>query len=525
VPGGGQVTVQSSSRPQATFRAFARDTVVLVPAFLGSGLFSLLTIVAFARLLGPERYGLLAVMQTTALIVATATGQWLRQATLRYLPRFREEGRESEAHWGLIALLLASAGASLLLYGIGWVMWSNLSHHGTWSNLTLPLLLATASYTIANLLFDNLLVCHQAALDMGRFSRLRVLGYAAAFLLALASLLLLGFTVDAVLWGYAVAFMTISLVSLRYLLHGRAGGLREIPGNLARGFALLVTPYARYGLPLGLWALIVSLLNWSDRWLLLLMRGELETGIYASLYAFTSLGAGLFFSPLLGSLHAHTMSLWARNDREALARFYSHLALHYVQLSALALVAVMAWGDRILGLVLGAGYEVPAGLTPLLFLGFVLWQGAMMAHKGLEASGATRQMLGAVLVALAINVLLNLLLIPGLGLYAAAIASIAGFGCYILLTAPAARAHIHWQVPREMLARSGALLAVLAMLYGAGASQLAGSPGAWLLFQSLFGITGTIVMLYTFARMGTSPLAGLQRLVPGRWKRNNHRGH
>jgi O-antigen/teichoic acid export membrane protein len=511
------VTVQSASRPQGAFRSFARDTVVLVPAFLGSGLFSLLTIVVFARLLGPERYGLLAVTQTTALIVATAAGQWLRQATLRFLPLFREEGRENEARWGLVALLLVSAGASLLLHAAGWVLWNSLSSPGHRATLTLPLLVAVAAYTIANLLFDNLLVCHQAALDMARFSRLRVAGYASAFLLALLSLYLLGFTAEAVLWGYVVAFTAISLVSLRHLLRGRVPGIAD----LARGFSLLSVPYARYGLPLGLWALIVSLLNWSDRWLLLLMRGERETGIYASLYTFTSLGAGLFFSPLLGSLHAHTMSLWAKNEREALARFYSRLALHYVQISALALIPVMAWGDSLLGLVLGAGYEVPTGLTPLLFLGFVLWQGAMMAHKGLEASGSTRQMLGAVLVALAVNLLFNLLLIPVLGLYAAAIASIVGFGSYVLLTAPAARAHIGWQMPRQVLARSGGIITLAIALYAVGAHELTGRPVAWLLFQSIFGIGGMVVMLYTFARMGELPLAGLHRLVPARWKVNS----
>ena len=52
------------------------------------------------------------------------------------------------------------------------------------------------------------------------------------------------------------------------------------------------------------------------------------------------------------------------------------------------LIAALCWGNLGVRTVLGGAYEPPVGLVPMILFGAVLWQGAMVFHKGLEVERA-----------------------------------------------------------------------------------------------------------------------------------------
>jgi O-antigen/teichoic acid export membrane protein len=88
--------------------------------------------------------------------------------------------------------------------------------------------------------------------------------------------------------------------------------------------------------------------------------------------------------------------------------------------------------DLLITKLLGFGVETKAmDLVTPIFIGSFLWQMAMLFHKPMELKQQTKQMLFAVLIALATNITGNILLIPTYGAVAAAYTTILGSVVYI----------------------------------------------------------------------------------------------
>jgi O-antigen/teichoic acid export membrane protein len=94
------------------------------------------------------------------------------------------------------------------------------------------------------------------------------------------------------------------------------------------------------------------------------------------------------------------------------------------------LAALAPWVSH---LVLGKQNAGAAGIVIPLAVGGLLWQVCLLAHKPLEILCRTTRMLTGILVALAINVAGNWLLVPRYGYRASAYLTVASSAAYLLL--------------------------------------------------------------------------------------------
>lgn len=205
----------------------------------------------------------------------------------------------------------------------------------------------------------------------------------------------------------------------------RPSGLGSVRAMLARGIPVAVTRGAR--------TMIITL----DVVFVRLYRPEAESGQYALAGRLVAVGVtyiGLYYHTYLPGVSA------ARGDPERLAELVRGARARMWRLGPLVLAALLAGCAVGVPLVFGHAYDATVGLTEamlpaLLLLGFTgIWSGVLLAF---DRQGT---LAWAAVVATAVNVAANVVLLPSIGAVGASIATVLAEAVQLVLTWLAARA-------------------------------------------------------------------------------------
>lgn len=195
-------------------------------------------------------------------------------------------------------------------------------------------------------------------------------------------------------------------------------GAPEVPVTVRRLLA--------FGLPLVLNSSIFLLLTWTDRIMIGVLSSPGDLAIYFIAANLAGAGRVLFSIPeqvLYSHLAAHT-----RAGDPGLPRLHKHLFRLFSSLGALFVVAVGAIGIIVIPLLYGETYA--ASVWPFQLLLVVLLVRVVSIPASLLLIGVherTVETRDALALAFAMNVLVNLLLIPPFGLVGAIIGSLLAF--------------------------------------------------------------------------------------------------
>ena len=379
------------------------------------GLVNFLAIAVYTRLLYPEVYGHYALVIAAAGFAQAVLLQWLQLALFRFLPGEAEPAM-------LLAGVRAAFLALLALSGL----------------VALPLLLL-APLPPALVLAGLALLGGQAWLELNlELARIRLLTLRYGVMSAIravgalvlgAFLILRGQGALGPLLGIAAASLAASLPMLP-AWRGLAwrGALRARLAPLA--------PLARYGLPLAATSILSFVVAASDRFLIAHLVGSEATGAYAAAY-----DLGWFLITMLMvivNLAGYPLVLRALESggpeaaRAQLGR--NLLLLLAIALPAATGLALLAPG--IAAVVLGPGFRATgAWMLPFVALAALL-AGLQGYHLDLafQIGRRTHFQLWIMLAAGVLNLGLNLLLIPPMGLAGAMLATVFAYALAALLS-------------------------------------------------------------------------------------------
>ena len=142
---------------------------------------------------------------------------------------------------------------------------------------------------------------------------------------------------------------------------------------------------------------------------------------------FRSIGAVLV-TAFTGAVTPMVLRLWA-DEGEAVIQYFLQRVFHLYLLFAIPMVAgVSAVAEPLLLLVASEKYRAGAAIIPWVIGGVALQGLFPVASAGLQIQKRSGRILLAILSAAGLNVLLNLLLIPSLGIEGAAIATLLAYG-------------------------------------------------------------------------------------------------
>ena len=247
-------------------------------------------------------------------------------------------------------------------------------------------------------------------------------------------------------------------VALTIYLVGRIVGAR-FDGSFVR-------PALEFGVPLTPHAISAWVLGLADRWLIGLLIGLPTAAALAQLGAY-SLGyqLGYVITVVVSSFQA----AWAPwffgigERREAPAVFSHMTTLAMAGLFALG-VAASALAPQVITVIARPEYASAAGVLPVVAMASVLYGLYTMLSTVVFYAKATRRLALITVSAAALNVFLNIVLIPRVGILGAAWATFGGYAFFALATWRYASSvyPVRLDLPRLGLLSAGSVVALVA---------------------------------------------------------------
>ena len=228
-----------------------------------------------------------------------------------------------------------------------------------------------------------------------------------------------GATGVALAWASPLAIQFPVAVAILYVLLGRTDEGRA-SSRPAGQIGSTLTEFWRFAAPRGLASVFQVSVLWLDVLLVGALRGAREAGVYAAVSRLVLVGTFAIEAVRL-VIAPQLSALLAREDRQGAEELYQTATWWLMGLSWPAYILVGVFASTVLRIF---GPEFASGEVPLVIL-----TGAMLANMGtgnvtvvLLMGGKSSWNLLNTVAALTVNVTLNLVLIPRLGMSGAAIA-------------------------------------------------------------------------------------------------------
>lgn len=421
--------------------------------------------VTVARYLTVEAFGLLTIFIAAVNTAGLVSVAGLDVGIGRYLPRY-EDGVPDRADVVRSAVEVAvplsvGVGGALVL-GAEWVA------VGVFRQPELHPLLVVAAIAIPFYGLQQLAL--GTARGQGRtvpkVAIQHVLAPGAQLLLALV-VIVAGYRTLEIATAYAGGIVLSGLVGAWYLLRRSPLGLGR-RGSMHRTLAV-------FSIPLVVTGIMFNLIHYLDTFLLGYFTTPTDVGIYNTVYPLSQLCT--VFLSAFGFLFLPTISGLESEDRLGRADTLAKLTAKWIFFLTFPLFVLMFYfPETSISLTFGAKYSTGAPALAVLVLGFVVHAGFGPTGKGLVALGRTRLVMVDNIVAALVNVGLNVLLIPRLGFFGAALASVGAFWTLDVLWLYQLHKHADIVPVSRGLVRVAALTVPASAVVYLGAGQLVGDP-------------------------------------------------
>ncbi|MDY6765842.1 MAG: flippase [Candidatus Nanohaloarchaea archaeon] len=440
--------------PGEALERIGKGTSAVVAGFAAGSALDYALKVVLARSLQPQLYG--AFMQAfgivhVAVIVAVVG---LNRGLPRMVSYFRGSGREADARNAVVTATVLTVPPAVLLTVVLRIGAGRLA-----SVFGEPLMVEPLKVLALGLVPMAVFYMSTASLRGMQNARMKVylddlMHPSLELLLVLAVFLAGGVTLAGVAYAHLSAALVAALAGLLVVhrhIQVLGGGTRLIPRQL-----LLFT-----------WPLlVVGVVTAVDRWIDVLMLGWLSTSATAGTYEVAMAVAGVLLIVLSAVRYMFlpvASELYAREQMAVLAEAYQTTARWMMVVVLPLFVGLAVFPAHILTFLFGQGYAGGAGVVRILIAGYMIASLAGPAGMILIAAGRTRLLMWAFLFLGAADIVLNLVLIPALGMAGAAVAmTVARAGSTALILGVVYRmAGMHPFTPRHLrIAAAGAVAAV-----------------------------------------------------------------
>jgi len=380
---------------------------------------NLLIIILAVRYLGNSEYGKYSLVFYATMLISTLSFGWIQQSILRFLSAYLgEELLVVNRFWFLTA-------ASSLLAALTGLVVSFFYFRLLWQDTVVVM-----AYIFIYNLFLFHLTLNQTKRRSIRYATLEGTYNIVFFLLFLMLALVFKIQVFIVLFIAMVSgLMVTELLRITVLPEGRAGIDHKriyFNGSFTR-------KVFNFGFPVTIWLFLSYLLNIYDRFIIKEFTNYSDVGTYSAVKDFIIKIATFTTIPILLAFHPMIVEKWNSNHRKE-AMILIRQGLNYCMLIAgVVFIFFMSFKNlfytRVLHLQVNHDILVSAALIASAFL----WQAAMLLHKPLELLLKPGLMLAAIIAALAVNTVANLVFVPLYGYTAAAVISLASVVTYIIV--------------------------------------------------------------------------------------------
>jgi stage V sporulation protein B len=395
-------------------RRLSRDILGVLGTRAAWTLMGMVTGVVLARKLGPHDRGVFALVLLVPSTVSTFVKLGIAQSNVYFINRKREPIDKIASNCAALALVLGFTGAAIVWLSQGQFLSSVLRGLAPWA-----LALALARVPLI-LLDDYLYGILQAAGSFHVYNTRLVVSEAARMILVIVALVVLHF-------GFTAAVWITTLVSAGNVAWLIAATHRKIPFSL-RVHPSLLRQQLTFGAKSYVQTLTSHALLRIDVYMVSYFLGPADTAFYSLALRFTEMileipqAVGLVLYPKLATLpEVEVHRLTAQACRRTL------------MLSGLGVAAAAIFGPALITLWYGQAYAPAGRPLPWAAVGVLAMSVFVILTRAFTSQNRQQVNIVAGLVALTSNVLLNLHMIPTLGIVGAAMATAISYSAACLL--------------------------------------------------------------------------------------------
>ncbi len=390
-------------------RSMLKTILAYLPALLGERGFAILSIIVFTRMFSPEEYGRYALAISIVLLVDAFVVQWLRLSYLRFYAAAQKSGTLKQLNatsFSMGAVIMISASA-VSFFGIQ-IMDTDPAMKS--------ILIASIFYFAAGIPFKIIAAGARASekalvygmMDVGR----AFLGFLIAFLLVTFA----QFDEEALLYGPAVGFILASIF----------GGVYLKP-DISRDYSpILAKDMMSYGIPLISVFLLTQIMSITDRICLDFFIGSAAVGLYAVGYNLGNHSMMMIYNAINLGVFPMLVKTFENADKETIQKSFTEKVEIIMAITLPASFGLWAAAPNIAYVMTGEDFALEvAGIIPFitfagLFTGMKLFLFDQVFHLYKKSKQQTLTLIPPVVA----NVVLNIILIPMMGIQGAIIATL-----------------------------------------------------------------------------------------------------
>lgn len=385
---------------------------------------SLISFPILTRLLSTEDYGLMSTVTATLGLVVALGKLGMQKATVRFYHEQRrldpEHGVDTIAATQLLGMTAMGALVTVVWAGLVALMPADWLKS---SELKALLLLSVALIwlRVTESALHNLLYAQERS---GVLALYNIAKRYLSLVLVVAALWWL--TADARHFFLATLLAeALVLVGLLWVV------LRARRLQPSRFSSPLLRAMLAFGLPMVGVELAWSLLAVGDRYVIQIMLGPAEVGIYSASYnlcEYAKLATTAAVASAVGPMY---MRIWEEQGREATEDFLTRYSRGYLAFAMLVATVVSVNAEPLITILASDKFVAGTAIVPWVMFGLALESYVGVAAAGLFLKKRSSSMFALVAAAAALNLLLNLILIPHYGLVGAALATTLAFAALL----------------------------------------------------------------------------------------------
>jgi O-antigen/teichoic acid export membrane protein len=431
-------------------------------------------VAVFTRILSAEEFGRYSLAIAAVSLIHMASFTWLESAVARFHARADSRGRLKDhlltvyKTFGFAAMLVGA----LLTLVIAFAPFD-------------PQIKTVLAFALASMLLRGLLQIgletHRAAANVARYSALEASGLMIGFMVGVGLILTTDLGAAGIFAGIAIAAGIMVVVDLPVMLRKSRGG---------RHHPVRTKTYARYGVPISFSLIFEHLLSVGDRFLIALFLGQGAVGMYAAGYGLADRLLDIIFIWFGAAVWPLTIKALEQKGPDAAKNVAGQAAglMALIAFPAAAGLALVA--GPLTTVVIGEGLRAEAaGILPWIALSGLM--NGMMTYYFHEAFTLTRKtgaMATIMALAAGLNLGLNLLLIPLMGIVGAAVSTVIAYTIALIVCAVLGRRHFALPLPWVDWLKA----ATATMIMAAAVYALPQFETAWLMLL-VQAVTGGLV--------------------------------
>ncbi len=257
---------------------------------------------------------------------------------------------------------------------------------------------------------------------------------------------------------------TVALLFLTFSLF-RAG---DRPRPTLNGFSRpLYRELIAFGIPMMIgYELSGIILSVGDRYVIEWLVGEKPLGLYAAAYNLCQYVQAVVIASIGQAIMPIYMQMWDQKGPDETGAFISRSLRNYVLFGAPIIAGLASVGPELLPSLASEKYASAAVILPWVIAGMVVDGTTAMLGAGLFIHRKTRIIMIIVLSCAILNLGLNVILVPRLGIVGAAIATLISYAAAAMALGAAGRKFLPVAIPWSTLLRaSAAAIIMYAALY------------------------------------------------------------